>query len=820
MGEPDSDAGLVKAMLAPLGQPVLEAIPWSEELAALLEAEPVCALVDARRNWSLGVETAHRLRDHERARHLPLLFLGASDCAEAELLRSYELGKVDCVLEPIPPELLRAKVGMYLELHGRERAMRAALERAGQAEAAAHESERMLRTLLGNMPGMAYRCHNVPGYPMAYVSEGALPLTGYTPEELIAQHILWEQLIHPDDLHRVWNDVQAAVAARAPFTLTYRLRTRTGEERWVWERGVAIPEPGSELPMLEGFITDITPLRRAEQERERLLAQAQWEQGRLEAILQQLPCAVHIAEAPSGRTLAVNTRAEQLLGHAMIQARSIQDYAHYRAVHPDGRRYAAEEYPLVRVLLTGESQPEQEMHYHRPDGDVRTFQGSAGPIRDGQGNLQAAVVSYIDITALKRAGKHQALLASVSQSLASSLDYEDTLARVVQWAVPALGDCCVLDLVEQDGTLRRLAVSHVEPAMAELIWELARRYPLRLDAPCGPGSVIRTGHTVLAADSTDEMLARYAVDASHLEMLRTLEISSTLMVPLHARGRTFGVLTLCYCRGRARYTREDQLLVEDLAHQAALAVDNARLYREAQLAVRLRDEFLSVASHELKTPLTPLSLKLTALTREFSRCCADDALLPALQRHVEVARRQVHKMSTLINALLDVSRLSLGKLKLELAEADLGEVLVEVATWFAPEAARAGSELWVQGDKRIPGWWDRLRLEQVVTNLISNAIRYGAGQPIHARAEVVGELARLVVRDEGIGIPPEAQERIFGKFERAVSEHHSGGLGLGLYITRSIVKALGGSIRVESRPGEGSTFTVDLPLAGPPDARR
>jgi signal transduction histidine kinase len=213
----------------------------------------------------------------------------------------------------------------------------------------------------------------------------------------------------------------------------------------------------------------------------------------------------------------------------------------------------------------------------------------------------------------------------------------------------------------------------------------------------------------------------------------------------------------------------------------------------------------------LKTPLTPLHLKLTALSRELPRCCAGDARSQALQRNVEVAKRQVHKMSTLINALLDVSRLSRGKLKLEPADTDLGEVLEEVAAWFAPEAARAGSELRVDAPPKVHGWWDRLRLEQVVTNLVSNAIRYGAGRPIHAHVEVVGENARLVVRDEGIGIPPEALERIFGKFERAVSERHSGGLGLGLYITHSIVEAMGGVIQVESRPGQGSTFTVELP---------
>jgi len=273
-------------------------------------------------------------------------------------------------------------------------------------------------------------------------------------------------------------------------------------------------------------------------------------------------------------------------------------------------------------------------------------------------------------------------------------------------------------------------------------------------------------------------------------------------------------------RASRRYGPEEQQLAEDLGRRAALAVDNARLYREARRAVQLRDEFLSVASHELKTPLTPLHLKLAALSREIPRCCEDEARAQGLQRHVEMARRQLRKLSTLISALFDVSRISQGRLRLELADTDLGEVLGEVAAWFAPEAARVGSKLWVEGEPHVPGRWDRLRLEQIVTNLLSNAIRYGAGRPIHVRVEAVGDQARLVVQDEGIGIPPEDVERIFGKFERAVSDRHYGGLGLGLYITRSIVEAMGGTIRVESRPGEGSTFTFDLPRAAPPPARR
>ncbi|MFL5355612.1 ATP-binding protein [Archangium sp.] len=824
VGEPSSDMAGLEYLLAPLELPVHKAIPWSAELEDLLDERLACIVVDARRNWAVGYESAHQLRDHPRARYTPVLFLGASACEEADLLRGYGLGTVDCLLEPIHPTLLRGKVAMFIELHRRQEAMRAALGRAEHAEALAQESERMLRTLLGNLPGMVYRGANEHLGSLSYASQGALALSGHPPEDFTGHHMTWEELLHPEDRARIWKEREAALATGAPFTLTYRIRTHAGEERWVWERGVGIPGPDEHLQALEGVILDITDLRRAQQERERLHEQVEAEHSRLETILQQLPVAVHIVEAPSGRNLYFNTQAERHLGHPMLESTCVRDYAQYRAIHPDGTRFAADEYPIARVLATGEAQPQEELLYDRPDGSVRVFLINAGPIHDAQGELRAVVASFTDVTELKRAEQHQAFLASVSETLASSLDYESTLSHVVQRAVPDLGDGCALDMLEPDGTLRRLAVAHVDPVRKEVSRELALHHPLRLDDPVGPGAVIRTGRTELVAELTDEMLVQFASDPRHLELLRGTGVTTSLIVPLHARDRTFGALSLFCCRGgnpraHQRYGREEQLLAEDLARRAALAVDNARLYREAQRSVQLRDEFLSVASHELKTPLTPLSLKLSALSRELPRSGVENGRTQTLQRHVEVARRQVQKLNTLIGALFDVSRIAQGRLTLELAETDLREVVDEVVGWFMPEATRVGTWLGVEGDTHVTGRWDRLRLEQVITNLISNAIRYGAGHPIHARVELDGGLARLVVRDQGIGISPEAQERIFGKFERAVSDRNYGGLGLGLYITRSIVEALGGSIRVESRPGEGSTFTVELPRSGPPDAR-
>ncbi|MCY1076497.1 ATP-binding protein [Archangium sp. miwbw1] len=249
---------------------------------------------------------------------------------------------------------------------------------------------------------------------------------------------------------------------------------------------------------------------------------------------------------------------------------------------------------------------------------------------------------------------------------------------------------------------------------------------------------------------------------------------------------------------------------EDQRKQA----ERERLMVELQEAVRLRDEFLSIASHELKTPLTPLSIRLQGLERSL-QAEPDAPMSRRLGKEVEVMRRQVKRLSDLVNELLDVSRISTGRMKLMLEDVNLSEVAREVVSRFSPEAQRAGCALVLHAEGPVVGLWDQLRLEQVLTNLLSNAIKYGAGKPIHIHVEQRDGLARLVVRDEGIGIQPEALGRIFNRFERAVSERHYGGLGLGLYVTQQIIAAMNGTVSAESTPGQGATFTVELPPQPP-----
>lgn len=244
--------------------------------------------------------------------------------------------------------------------------------------------------------------------------------------------------------------------------------------------------------------------------------------------------------------------------------------------------------------------------------------------------------------------------------------------------------------------------------------------------------------------------------------------------------------------------------------------DQVLARRKVEDAVRVRDDFLSIASHELKTPLTPLELKVTSLLRQAEANL--ESLLPAerVARELQIAQRQIRKMTELINELLDDSRISAGRLQLSIKEVNLSNLVQEVVARFHQQAVQAGCsiDVGIVGEP-ISGRWDPLRIEQVITNLLTNALKYGAGKPIHIRAEGGPSNAKLTVQDQGIGIPREHQSRIFDRFERAVTDQHFGGMGLGLYITRKLVAAHGGQIEVESEPGKGSTFTVELPRPQP-----
>lgn len=475
----------------------------------------------------------------------------------------------------------------------------------------------------------------------------------------------------------------------------------------------------------------------------------------------------------------------------------------------------------ARRVFRGEQPPPMLIRYRaRLSGEWRWSLVRATPVRNvDTGRIEFAVDVFRDVTEERRSADTQRFLAEAGQVLASSLDYEATLAAVVQLAVPRLADWCAIEILQEGEALpKQLAVAHSDPAKVELARELRRRYPPDPAAPRGLMQVLRTGEPELVSEINDELVRAYVPDPEQAELLLELGLRSSMILPLRVQGRVMGALLFVSAESGRLYDQETLALAVEIARRASLAVENARLYREAQEAVRLRDVFFSVASHELKTPLTALLLQSQALLRDVARNSTVHSPerpshpLPerVLQRatHIE---KQVLRLDALVNELLDVSRITAGRLELNPSEFDLVELAQEVIARFEDEAVRAGSPIALAAPECVTGSWDRLRLDEVLTNLVSNALKYGAGQPLAVEIEADAGAVWIRVRDHGIGIASEDLARIFDKFVRVVPERSYKGFGLGLWITRQLVEAHGGTIRVTSESGGGSTFMVELP---------
>jgi signal transduction histidine kinase len=411
---------------------------------------------------------------------------------------------------------------------------------------------------------------------------------------------------------------------------------------------------------------------------------------------------------------------------------------------------------------------------------------------------------------LEPATRHLTLLAEVSRRLASSLDYATTVQSVARVAIPELADWCAVDIPDGNGSIRRVAVAHVDPAREQATRELALLYTPSAMALEGVPKVLRTHAPELICSVSE------APDSEHVELLRHLGMRSGVVLPLVARERMLGALSLASA-SQARYCRTDVELAEELASRGAMAIDNARLFRLAQDAIAVRDTFLATVSHDLKNPLATIRGQAQLLRRLAAR---DNSPLSA---RVDDGMRRMQatadRMSRILDGLLDVTSLELGgRLDLDRQPTDLVEVVGRIA---AEHQERAPQHLIrVAGEPKLVGVWDLARLERVVDNLLGNAVKYS---PDGSVVTVVcvreddddGAWAIVSVRDQGVGIPVADLGHIFERFHRAGNVGGVRGAGIGLATVREIVEQHGGSISVESRQGEGSTFTVRLPMARP-----
>jgi signal transduction histidine kinase/CheY-like chemotaxis protein len=420
--------------------------------------------------------------------------------------------------------------------------------------------------------------------------------------------------------------------------------------------------------------------------------------------------------------------------------------------------------------------------------------------------------------AAETAERRSAFLAEASEILSASLDYEATLASLARLAVPRIADDCVLFEVEERRVSRRIAVAHVNQEKEPLLERLSE---IHLSSQASPPrileEVVRSGRPRLDPGVSGESAAG-PLAADLREIYGLLGRRSSLILPLVARGQTLGVLFLATSDSGRTFGPADLALGEELARRAAVAVDNARLFREVRAANDAKDQFLATLSHELRTPLTPV-LALVAGLQEDERA-------RGLRRELDVIRRNVELEARLIDDLLDLTRIARGKLELSFGPADARQVLMHALQTCARDLSSGRlmlSTVLAADDHGVLA--DGPRLTQVFWNLVRNAIKFtSAGGSVRVRswneaapkrADGMGWLA-VEVADTGIGIEPEVLPRIFDAFEqgqRSITRRF-GGLGLGLAISKAILELHGGSLTAASEGhGRGSAFTVRLPLA-------
>jgi PAS domain S-box-containing protein len=532
--------------------------------------------------------------------------------------------------------------------------------------------------------------------------------------------------------------------------------------------------------------------------------QAAEAQARLAAIVESSEDAI-VGKTLDSTILSWNTAAERLFGYTAEEAvgRSI-------TILIPAERQDEEDFIMER-LRRGERIEHYETVRIAKDGRLLDVSLTISPIRDRSGRIVGAAKIARDVTARRWAEQATRFLADASAALAELTDYRSTLQKVGDLAVPLFADWCAVDVLEADGSIRRLALTHGDAAQRRLADELRARYPPQPGDSDSPMRALRTGEPEWRQSIPDSLLEEAARDGDHLALLRQLGLRCSLSVPLRSRTRTLGVLTCAMAGSGRTYSASDLAIVEDLAHRAVIAIENASLLATLKEADSRKDEFLAMLAHELRNPLAPIRNAV-----QIFRVKAPAT--PELRWATEVIERQVHQMTRLVDDLLDVSRITRGKIELRKERVELAAVIDSAVEASGPLIEKWGHELTVEVPPLpIHVEADPTRLAQVVSNLLNNAAKYtDQGGSIWLTAEQKDGDALIRVRDTGAGIPPEMLQRIFDMFTQVdhTLERSEGGLGIGLTLVQQLVEMHGGAVEARSAGlGQGSEFIVRLPVA-------
>ncbi|HEX8696723.1 MAG TPA: PAS domain S-box protein [Longimicrobium sp.] len=645
--------------------------------------------------------------------------------------------------------------------------------------------DELYRGLFERIPVGVYR--TTPDGRYLDANPALVRLTGWPSREELLRTRLDDIWADPAERGR-WQEMMERDGVVRDFEFLHR--RYDGGAVWVRETARALRDEAGDVVCYEGVVEDVTERRAAE---DRLRFQAQLLAGVRESV---------IANDLAGNITYWNEAAAEMFGWTAAEAlgRHIVD----TCPAPEVRDAAAG----ILARIAGGGRWAGEFLARRRSGEVFPILLNVAPTRDAAGRVNGCVGVCSDLTRQKREEEAQRFLAEAGAVLASSLEYQATLASVVRMAVPALADFCFVDLVGDDGAIHRLASAHVDPGKDELARELGR-WPQCPHGPTVSARVIRAGQTWFVPEIGEAALEEMSAHADHVRILRALDLLSGIAVPLVARGRTLGVLRFATTRaGGRRYGPDDVRLAEELARGVALAVDNARLYAEAQEALEAREQVLRVVSHDLRNPLGAVVAHADMLLEEA------DAPPEVRREWAGTLRGAAGQMTRMIRDLMDAAQLQSGRLSIEPAPCPARALVLEAVQMLRPLAAERGQRLDFDAPEGLPDVHaDRERVLQVLSNLVGNAVKFTPrGGEVVVRARQLGAQVAFSVADTGPGLADEELERVFEPFWRGRRAGRDG-LGLGLAIARWLVEAHGGTLRAANGGEGGAVFEFTLPVA-------
>lgn len=751
-----------------------------------------------------GEDVSHYLRLCGRSRSLVLGAItmrqdnGADiDCrAEGTVLRPRCDGAPGILMMRLIPKA--SATGQFVALNQRIEELGAEVQRRRHAEAQVRQQEERLRVTLHSI-GDAVITTDLEGR-VQMLNPVAERLTGWSQGEALDQPLeAVFDIVHETTRAAVENPAlrslrEGVIVGLANHTV---LIARDGQERPISDSAAPIRDA-------TGRVIGSVLVFRDTSELEKSRAALTESEGRFRQLADAMPQIVWTARR-DGQIDYLNRRWEELTG---LPA-SVGNDGWRQILHPDDATEATE-----RWAVSLQSGAPFEFEVRLRDRRTRSYRWHlirTVAAHDDAGTVTRWFGTSTDIHVQKRAAETSRYLAAASVELAGVVDYESTLQRVANLAVPYFADWSAIDIANDDGTLRRLAVAHQDAAKIGLAHELMRDYPPDPRAPTGPVAVLRSGRPELIPEITDALLVEGTQDERHLRLVRALGLKSYICVPLIVSANPLGVLTFATAESGRSYTDEDLAVARELAQRAGVALENFRLYEALREADRRKDEFLATLAHELRNPLAPIRSSLQILEMP-----SLDAATVGLARGM--IERQVYHLVRLVDDLLDVSRVMRGKIELRKERIEVATVVARAVETTQPFIEALGHQLSVrlpQDSLAIEA--DPVRIAQVVGNLLANAAKYSEPNGrIWLTGARVGDEAELRVKDTGIGIAPEMLSRVFELFvqvDHATTKAH-GGLGIGLTLVKNLVEQHGGTVMSRSEGlGKGSEFIVRLPLA-------